>query len=107
MQAKEAAATPALPARALSEYVGRYAEAAYGEIEVTLQDGSLAWSCRGLGGPLKPRGHDSFTLLETPPARHAEAWRGTFLADANGAIDRLAVPLEPSVADIVFRRNKA
>jgi CubicO group peptidase (beta-lactamase class C family) len=104
-RAREAAAAPAQPARGLSEYVGRYADAAYGEIEVTQQDGALAWACRGLGGAMKPRGHDRFTLQETPPARHLDAWQGTFLCDAKGAVDRLAIPLEPSVPEIVFRRG--
>lgn len=93
------------PARELHAYVGRYADPAYGDIEVTLDHAELRWSWRELAGTLQACGGDAFRLRETGPARFAEPIRGSFLADGAGRVDRLALPLEPEVADIAFRRG--
>ena len=101
-----AAPQPApVPTRTLADYAGRYSEPAYGTFDIALDGERLAWSWRGFSGVLKPRHCDMFLLEETPPARHGEAFLGTFLYDREGKVDRLAVAMEPAVADIEFRRG--
>lgn len=100
------AARPVAPTRPLADYAGRFHDPAYGSFDIALQDGRLAWSWRGFSGVLRPRGHDMFELEETPPARHGGPFAGTFLYDRRGQVDRLALALEPTVADIVFHRQQ-
>jgi hypothetical protein len=57
---------------------------------------ALAFRYRGMSGALVHRDYDAFELDEQPET----LWSGD-----EGRIDRLLTPLEPNVADIVFRRD--
>jgi CubicO group peptidase (beta-lactamase class C family) len=102
---REAATAPVrVPARAVQEYVGTYEDVAYGSVQVALVDGELTWSWRGSGGLLKSRGHDRFVFDEPQPRRYIEPPTVTFLDDATGRVDRMAIAMETAVPDIPFRR---
>jgi CubicO group peptidase (beta-lactamase class C family) len=92
------------PSRALTGYAGEYAHPAYGRIAIAAAGDGLSFAYRGLSGTMAHRHYDMFELPEKPDT----LWPGnlaiTFLYDREGEIDRLAAPLEPAVADIVFQR---
>lgn len=95
------------PSHALDDYVGAYEHPAYGRIAIAKEDDSLAWSWRGMSGRLAHRHYDVFTVPEKPAAINPDGLALSFLYDRDGVIDRIAAPLEPMVADIVFRRVAA
>jgi CubicO group peptidase (beta-lactamase class C family) len=101
---KHRARRPDAPSRALKEYVGEYTHPAYGRVAIEAAGDTLGFAYRGLSGAMVHRHYDMFELPERPDT----LWPGnlaiTFLYDREGEIDRLAAPLEPQVADIVFRR---
>jgi Domain of unknown function (DUF3471) len=103
--AKRAARRPDAPSRPLSEYVGDYAHPAYGRVTIETASDALAFGYRGMSGALVHRHYDAFELDEQPETLWPGGLSVTFLYDREGRIDRLLAPLEPSVADIVFRRG--
>ncbi|UCF20553.1 MAG: serine hydrolase [Gemmatimonadota bacterium] len=91
------------PSHDLSEYVGTYEHAAYGVVTISLEADTLRAVYRNEKAPLIHFHYDVFTVPEDPLI----AWGDTkvqFLYDKKGVVDRLSVPLEPAVADIVFTR---
>lgn len=88
----------------LAEYVGRFAEPAYGTVHVSLEEDGLHWEWRGFRGPMQVQGEDVFVMREPPPARHVAGFLATFRRDAANGIDRLEIPHEPEVGAIEFRR---
>ena len=103
--AKRAARRPDAPRRPLSEYVGSYAHPAYGRVTIEAASDALAFRYRRMSGALIHRHYDAFELDEQPETLWPGGLGVTFLYDREGRIDRLLAPLEPDVADIVFRRG--
>ena len=103
--AKRVARRPDAPSRPLSEYVGDYAHPAYGRVTVEAASDALVFGYRGMSGALVHRHYDGFELDEQPETLWPGGLSVTFLYDREGRIDRLLAPLEPNVADIVFRRD--
>jgi CubicO group peptidase (beta-lactamase class C family) len=103
--AKRAARRTDAPGRPLTEYVGDYAHVAYGRVTIEAVSDALAFRYRGMSGALIHRHYDAFELDEQPETLWPGGLGVTFLYDREGRIDRLLAPLEPSVADIVFRRG--
>jgi CubicO group peptidase (beta-lactamase class C family) len=97
------------PSHALGDYEGRYEHPAYGLVRVTSDSELLSLSWRGSQAPLKHRHYD---LFETDVPEEDDSDNKIpnvsvcFSYDKKGDIDRLAMPLEPRVADIVFLRRK-
>lgn len=60
-----------------------------------------------MSAPLEHRHYDVFTLPDKPAELHPDGLMLSFGYDREGAIDRIAAPLEPTVADIVFKRVAA
>jgi hypothetical protein len=91
------------PSHALDDYAHEYAHPAYGEVKIARDGDALRW--QGLGLDL-PMAHHHYDVFETAPERMA--WFGNrtvqFATGVEGHIESLAVPLEPAVAPIVFRR---
>jgi CubicO group peptidase (beta-lactamase class C family) len=103
--AKRAARRTDAPSRPLSEYVGDYAHPAYGRATIEAASEALVFRYRAMSGALIHRHYDAFELDEQPETLWPGGLGVTFLYDREGRIDRLLAPLEPSVADIVFRRD--
>ncbi|MBV9786015.1 MAG: serine hydrolase [Acidisphaera sp.] len=107
-QARVAARRPGTsPSHALEEYAGDYEHPAYGRMCITHENDGLAWRWRGLSGVLQHRHYDVFEVPENPAEFGLDLLAFTFQYDREGSIDRLSVPFEPMVADIVFRRAAA
>ena len=65
-------------------------------------------ACPGGGGGFREnlphRHYDIFEIAENPTTLSPDLLAVTFGYDREGTIDRLSIPLEPMVSDIVFRR---
>jgi hypothetical protein len=86
-------------------YVGEYEHPAYGEFFVFEDIGALGWRWQGLTGILLSRDGKTFELKEDGDPRFAPPLQVTFQFNADGIIDSLSSPLEPTVADISFQRH--
>jgi CubicO group peptidase (beta-lactamase class C family) len=95
------------PSHALEDYVGGYEHPAYGRIRIDRDVDGLAWRWRGVEEPLEHRHYDVFIAPDRPTVLHPSNRTLTFRYDRQGRIDRVEIPLEEMVDDIVFRRVAA
>jgi CubicO group peptidase (beta-lactamase class C family) len=91
------------PSHELNEYAGEYEHPAYGIVKVELEGEKLRLLFNGFTGPLEHYHYDVFQAAEDPlnPIQKQKAQFGYSL---NGDIDRLLLPLESSLKEIVFTR---
>ena len=89
------------PSHDLADYAGRFEHPGYGTVTVEC-DGSLLrlTTSGGLGAPLE---HFHYDIFQTTDEQLGQR-KVTFSYDQHGHIDRLAIPFEPAVDDIVFSR---
>jgi CubicO group peptidase (beta-lactamase class C family) len=92
------------PSHDLPDYAGDYAHPAYGVVRVVCEDGALRWHGLGLDLPIAHRHYDVFEL-GADWSIWFENMIVQFHTDREGDIASLALPLEPAVAPIVFRRS--
>jgi len=92
-----------VPSHDLEEYAGTFEHPGYGRIEVGIEGGELSVTFHDMTSPLSHYHYDIFEVPESDldPMGGTKA---TFLYNKRGLIDRLAVPMEPAVDDIVFVR---
>ncbi len=98
---RKAGTTPSHP---LADYAGRYEHPGYGLLEVTVEDGGLVLTLDRFRGRLEHYHYDIFELEAPPQAVPLDGMLVTFGYDRKGVVDRVTIPLEPAVDDIVFRR---
>ena len=91
------------PSHPLAAFVGTYENPGYGRFVVETAGDALEVSIDGFRVKLAHFHYDVFEVEEQP--RVPLSGRVTFLMNATGEIDRMAVPLETNVADIVFTRT--
>lgn len=84
----------------LQDFAGEFVNAAYGTLRIELTGNSLNASLHGLESPLEHFHYDIFRGTSD----QMEGMKLTFLTNLRGDIDRVSLPLEPSVAEIVFTR---
>jgi CubicO group peptidase (beta-lactamase class C family) len=93
----------ARPSRNLPDFAGEYEHPAYGVVRIVFNDDALRWHGLGLDLPILHRHYDVFEL-----GADWSIWFENitlqFQTDREGDIASLAVPLEPAVAPIIFRR---
>ena len=97
------------PSHTLADYVGEFEHSAYGKLLVTLEGDALKVDLHGLGAKLKHYHYDVFQGAEDPASSAASpltTLKVSFLANKAGQIDRVTLPLEPSVKEIVFTRKE-
>ncbi|MBP1766051.1 MAG: hypothetical protein H6P98_166 [Candidatus Aminicenantes bacterium] len=91
------------PSHPLADYAGEYEHPGYGTFKITAEGDRLKGYYNGHEWPVSHLHYDIFSF---------EFWMlgfafpGTFLSDHDGTIDRLSLPLESSVKEIVFTRKK-
>lgn len=95
------------PSHPLEDYAGEYEHPAYGRIRIEQRGDGLAWHWRGVEDLLQHRHYDVFITPDRPTIMHPSDRTLTFRYDRQGHIDRVEVPLEQMVDDIVFRRVAA
>lgn len=90
---------PSLP---LEDYIGTYAHPAFGGINLTTKDGQLKGTLSGINFELEHFHFDVFRIKNSI----LKGLKVTFSLGVDGWIKSLAVPLETSVPDIVFKRKE-
>ncbi len=93
------------PSHPLASFAGAYEHPAYGRLEVKADGDGLQISYDAFRVHLKHFHYDVFEI-EDPGNQVPLNGRVTFLMDKKGDVDRMAVPFESNVADIVFTRAK-
>jgi CubicO group peptidase (beta-lactamase class C family) len=90
------------PAHALEEYAGEYEHPGYGVIAVDLRGDTLRATLNGIEYEVAPYHYEVFQFsYEMQGTQHLLA---IFSADVQGNVNRLSMPLEPAVREIVFER---
>jgi CubicO group peptidase (beta-lactamase class C family) len=92
------------PAHTLDEYAGEYAHPAYGSVIVTANGGSLSARFHDMPMRLNHWHFETFRAdLEEKSLAELKLFF-QFFTDAQGEVDRLTVPFEPSVEPIAFKK---
>ena len=95
------------PSHPLVDYAGHYRHPAYGEIIIGKEGERLNIKFRERTVPMEHYHYDTFRISEEDPDHllvYFEVKNVTFLLDKNGDIDRLTLPLQAGVDDIVFQK---
>lgn len=89
------------PSHPLEAYTGTYRHPGYGDLHVSLQDGKLQTRYHEMDLAVKHYHYDTFEMtLE----RFETTFKISFLTDVRGMVDRISIPFEPTVDNIVFAR---
>lgn len=88
------------PSHKISDYSGRFKNPAYGIISISLGKSGLKYKYHKFQGSLSHYHYDFFKMEDSILA----GIKVNFLLNDKGDIDRVLIPLEPAVDDIVFKR---
>lgn len=88
------------PSHPLKDFAGKFEHSGYGVLRVENEGEQLKVTYNNIPVPLKHYHYDIFQNAEDEEDKR----KVTFLTNQKGEIDRVAVPLEASVKDIVFTR---
>ena len=106
---REAAVAGTKPSHPLADYAGDYEHPGYGKASVRVDGDGLVLEAVGIEFPLVHYHYDLFTVPYDLPASSAAAVLGgakvRFDYDNAGAINVVAVPLEPVISPIRFVRS--
>ncbi len=91
------------PSHPLADYAGSYEHPGYGVITVEVDGGELEATFNNMSARLEHFHYDVFEVAEDPLVAFDEL-KVMFQYNKNGEIDKLLVPFEPNVDDIVFTR---
>lgn len=93
--------TDAPPSHPLKDYAGDFEHPGYGVISIALKDDKLAATYNSMDFPMV---HYHYDIFEMTYELFDMSMKVSFFNDVKGNIGTLALPLEPSVKDIVFTR---
>jgi CubicO group peptidase (beta-lactamase class C family) len=94
------------PSHSLSDYAGTFEHPAYGVVSITQQGAGLQLTIDEFVTPFEHFHYDVFQSLKADDAPWIRgSARIMFTSGATGKVDSVAIPLEPAVADIVFKRK--
>ena len=88
------------PSHALADYAGKYEHPGYGTLMIGNSGGALKASYNGLSANLRHYHFDVFEGVED----QMQGMKFNFAMNGKGDVDRVLVPLQGGVADIVFTR---
>lgn len=91
------------PSHPLEDYAGSYEHPGYGVVRVEVDGGALRATFNSMSAPLVHFHYDVFEVAEDPLIAFGEL-KVMFQYNKKGEIDRLLVPFEPNVDDVVFMR---
>ncbi len=91
------------PTHKLSDYVGQFEHPAYQTLTISQEGEQLKFDLHGLTGALKHYHYDIFQGVDG--AAGLAGTKLTFLVSPAGEIDSVAIPLEPTVKEIIFTRK--
>lgn len=91
------------PAHELAAYAGRYTHPAYGLVTIQDANDRLTLGYNGFSTPLE---HWHYEVFRAPNDRtnRLEQSRVQFVTDLEGEVSSVAIPLDPNVEPVVFRR---
>lgn len=91
------------PPRPLQSYAGQYEHPGYGRLSVSLERGRLRMRYNGIGFSMRNCHGDVFDIT----GRHEDPleMKASFRTDPAGQIDSVAIPFEPTVTDIIFKKQ--
>jgi CubicO group peptidase (beta-lactamase class C family) len=94
------------PSHDLADYAGSFGHPGYGGVEVSVEAGEMKIAAVGFEFPLEHYHYDVFQVKEGLKGRNGDfgGLKVAFLYDKRGTVDRVAIPLESNVSDIVFAR---
>ena len=90
------------PSRAPAGYAGTYAHPGYGPIAVTVEDGRLNFRFNNMDFGADHYHFDTFTIARKEDLLPLPA---TFYSGVDGKIERLELPIEPTMAPLPFQRQ--
>lgn len=93
------------PSHELSDFAGEFDHPGYGLFTVKVDGEKLVTEYNKIVTPFEHWHYDVFNGLENPDDHTFENLRIQFLTNLKGDVDRVAVPLEPAVDEIVFHRR--
>jgi len=95
------------PSHALERYTGVYHNDCYGDITITLEDGTLVFEFHKETSELKHWHYDTFQLCSEDSLLYEFSFQ--FLTNKDGEVDRIqiAIALDPAVPDEIFTKVKA
>ena len=91
------------PSHELKDFTGQFEHPAYGAMTIMQEGEGLKSERNGVTASLKHFHYDVFQLAH--PGSPYDGMKIMFQMNKAGDIDRIAVPLEPSVKDIIFTRR--
>ena len=94
------------PLLALQSYTGQFEHPAYQTITITQDGEQLKGDLHGQPFALKHYHYDIFQIPEGGMSGRSASYLVKFLMNDTGAIDRVAIRLEPATNEIVFTRKK-
>lgn len=92
------------PSHPLADYAGDYVHPAYGKVTITAEGGHLTFRLNRLSAPLEHYHYDVFIVPHSE--RTLGDLRMRFESGMAGAVEKLAVPLEDGIPEIVFERAR-
>jgi CubicO group peptidase (beta-lactamase class C family) len=92
------------PSHPLADYAGEYEHPGYGIVRVAQEGDALKITYNRMTSPLRHFHYDVFEVPEDPLDPFEKA-KVQFQMNVNGDIDRVLLPLEPNVKEIVFTRR--
>lgn len=93
------------PAHAMDEYAGEYENPGYGSLKVEVKDGQLVIAYNNIVTPFEHWHYEVFSGLDNPDDETFKDMHLQFLTNFKGDVDRIALPFEPAVDEIVFRKK--
>jgi len=99
--------TGTTPSRPLAQFAGAYEHPGYGLLTVTEKEGTLTITRGTETSGLTHFHYDVFREVNPNVPAGQGGRMVTFGSGASGKIDTVSLPLEPAVAEIVFRRKAA
>ena len=97
------------PSHKLEDYAGTYEHPAYGKAVVKMNGSGLLVSVVGFDAPVEHHHYDVFQVPRDLVGSEGglAGLQVQFYYDKKGNIDRLAIPLEPALSDMVFKRKES
>ena len=92
------------PSHPLQDYAADYEHPGYGVLSIRLEGEQLMANLNGIELPLKHYHYDTFEIGDIRYIVPLKGRKLSFFLDKKGDIDKVTVPLEPQVKDIVFNR---
>ncbi len=94
-----------IPSHPMGDYAGEYTNPAYGTMKITKNGGNLAFEYRIFKFDVIHRQYDTF-MTDSKQPYNMMGFPLNFLMNEKGNIDRLTIPIQDGVDDIVFVKGE-